>query len=188
MSHKLERIADDFGLQMKKGFIRALILLILNDLGNKGTYGVKIIEEIKKRTLGVWKPTPANIYPLLNSLRIKGLIKVSGRGEKNKKKYVITPKGEKILRILIRKYQKIVQSMRSVITSVFGFDVNYMFEDFVNFLPNDPVFGWVDGQTIEEKLENLNYQKSLIEERILYLKDLLKDINREISQLESGKI
>ena len=187
MTQKVEDIAEDFGIQMKKGFIRALILLIL---GDGPSYGAKIIKEIEKHTLNVWSPKAAAIYPLLSSLKDEELIeevKLKAT-KKNKKQYKITKKGEKILKLLIEKFEKIVRAMRLILTSIKGHDSNYAFEDIINILPDDPLFGWTNGKTLEEKIDNINYDKHVVEERILYYKDLKKYLNSEIERLENTNL
>ncbi|MHA1294595.1 MAG: PadR family transcriptional regulator [Promethearchaeota archaeon] len=187
MSLKFEKIAETFENQMRKGFISALILLILNE---GPSHGYKIIKKIEERTLGIWKPVASTMYPLLEKLEKNNLVKcveieVTGR---QKKIYELTKEGEKTLNILVRRYQKMVRAMRSVITSVFGFDGNYVFEDFITLLPDDPIFGWKNRKSDEEKIENLTYQKALIEERILFLQEIYKSIDEELSKLESNGV
>ena len=187
MTQKVEDIAEDFRIQMKKGFIRGLILLIL---GDGPSYGAKIIKEIETHTLNVWSPKAAAIDPLLSSLKDEELIeevKLKAT-KKNKKQYKITNKGENILKLLIEKFEKIVRAMRLILTSIKGHDSNYAFEDIINILPDDPLFGWTNGKTLEEKIDNINYDKHVVEERILYYKDLKKYLNSEIERLENTNL
>ncbi|MBY9005624.1 MAG: PadR family transcriptional regulator [Candidatus Lokiarchaeota archaeon] len=47
------KIAYEYEIAMKKGFIGILILLVLN---KSPSYGYKISKEINNRTLGLWNP------------------------------------------------------------------------------------------------------------------------------------
>lgn len=187
MVKKLIRIVDDFSIQMKKGFIRALILLVLQERKDRcdENYGVKIIEDIKEYTLGVWEPNAATIYPMLNSLKKDKLVEIAKTGEKNKKLYKITAKGQKVLKLLLEKYSEIVMAMRTILTGMTGTGNNYAFEDIVHILPDDDLFGWSNGKSTGEKLENLKYANHLIEERIDYYRNLKEYISREIAKVQS---
>lgn len=78
------------------GLLPIFILKLISERGEM--YGYEIINEIQKKT-GCWKPSPGTIYPLLERMEKKGLIKKCGNGKK-KIKYKITKKGKaKILKI-----------------------------------------------------------------------------------------
>ena len=66
---KIKDIVEAFDTTMKKGFMSGLILLVLQ---KEASHGYKIQKEIEELTLGEWKPTSSNIYPLLDSLKKKG--------------------------------------------------------------------------------------------------------------------
>lgn len=84
MNEKVEDITELFGVGMKKGFISTLILLILDE---NPCHGYKIIDEINKRTLGVWHPKANVIYPLLKTLCDRNLIRsVKQNGTERPKK------------------------------------------------------------------------------------------------------
>ncbi|OYT42783.1 MAG: hypothetical protein B6U78_00060 [Candidatus Aenigmarchaeota archaeon ex4484_224] len=56
-----------------RGFLKAMILAILN---KRRMHGYEIIKEIEKRTK-FWKPSPGTIYPLLRKMEKEGLVKSS---------------------------------------------------------------------------------------------------------------
>jgi DNA-binding PadR family transcriptional regulator len=63
----------------RRGDVRAAILLLLE---NESMHGYELIQRIKDRSDGVWKPSPGSIYPALAQLEDEGLLiieKVAGR-------------------------------------------------------------------------------------------------------------
>jgi len=77
-----------------KGGLRIIVMKILSK-GDSTGYG--LIKKIKKET-GFWEPSPGSMYPLMNELLKKGLVKCAKK--KNQKIYSITSQGKK-------SYQKI---------------------------------------------------------------------------------
>ena len=77
-----------------KGFLRYFVLKLLSQ---KPMSGAEIIEEVRKRTCGEWKPSPGSIYPLLAWLQDHGVIQEVPTEEAGVKRYKLTEKGQKIL-------------------------------------------------------------------------------------------
>jgi DNA-binding PadR family transcriptional regulator len=68
--------------------VRAALLLLLSEQAQNG---YQLIQEIERRTEGVWKPSPGSVYPALQQLEDEGLvqtIEVEG-----KRAYELTPDG-----------------------------------------------------------------------------------------------
>jgi DNA-binding PadR family transcriptional regulator len=66
-------------------------------------HGYVIMEQIFERTNGMWRPTPASIYPTLAWLEEQGYIAGSEAGEregreKARRPYALTPKGRSALK------------------------------------------------------------------------------------------
>jgi DNA-binding PadR family transcriptional regulator len=67
------------GPKVGRGDVRAAILALLAE---DPMHGYQIINELKERTSGVWRPSPGSVYPTLQALEDEGLIiadKDSGR-------------------------------------------------------------------------------------------------------------
>jgi len=77
-----------------KGFLRYLVLELLNE---KPLSGSEIMNEIEKRTFGVWRPSPGSIYPLLTWLHESGYICEVPTREAGIKRYILTDKGKQLL-------------------------------------------------------------------------------------------
>lgn len=63
----------------RRGDVRAAILLLLE---GEAMHGYELIQQIKDRSDGVWKPSPGSIYPALAQLEDEGLVsieKIAGR-------------------------------------------------------------------------------------------------------------
>jgi len=77
-----------------KGFTRYHVLEIL---GEKPMSGSEIMDEIEKKTNGLWKPSPGSIYPLLAWLQDSNFVKELPTDENGRKRYQLTNKGISLL-------------------------------------------------------------------------------------------
>jgi len=72
----------------RRGDVRAAMLLLLEDGAQNG---YQLIQEIERRTDGLWKPSPGSVYPALQQLEDEGLVKaVEFEG---KRAYELTDEG-----------------------------------------------------------------------------------------------
>jgi len=69
--------------------------------------GYDIIKDIEGKTDGKWVPSKGMVYPLLDEMEEKGLIKIQEVGERSKKIYKITEKGQKELNSVKEKHEEI---------------------------------------------------------------------------------
>jgi len=182
---KIKEIVEAFETTMKKGFMSGLILLVLE---KEVSHGYKIQKEIEELTLGVWKPTSSNIYPLLDSLKNKELIACieSDDTGRQKKIYEITRKGQDTLQMLLQKHQMMVESIKSIVLSTLGItDVdNPSFleelEKMISYLP----LKLITTNSIEGKIETLRYHKELLKQRIKIMNVNLERSEEILSKLE----
>jgi len=86
-----------------KGFLRFQVLKLLRE---KPMSGSEIMEAIEKEALGLWRPSPGSIYPLLAWLQDKGYIKEVPSGEGGIRRYTITEQGIKMLDEQIKMQEK----------------------------------------------------------------------------------
>jgi len=77
-----------------KGFLRYQVLELLSE---KPLSGSEIMDEIEKRTDGLWRPSPGSVYPLLAWLQDNGYIRESPNGEGGIKRYMLTDSGRQLL-------------------------------------------------------------------------------------------
>jgi DNA-binding PadR family transcriptional regulator len=77
-----------------KGYLRHQVLELLNE---KPMSGSEIMDEIKKRTGGFWKPSPGSVYPLLAWLQDNSYIREVPGEEGGVKRYTLTDKGRQLL-------------------------------------------------------------------------------------------
>lgn len=76
------------GGRARRGDVRAALLLLLAEQAQNG---YQLIQEIERRTEGVWKPSPGSVYPALQQLEDEGLvqtIEVEG-----KRAFELSPEG-----------------------------------------------------------------------------------------------
>ena len=80
-----------------RGFLKHYILKLLSD---RPMHGYEIMDEMEKRSNGLWRPSAGSIYPSLMWLEDKGLIEEvpSAEKERGKKAYRITERGRDVLK------------------------------------------------------------------------------------------
>ena len=183
---KIKDIVEAFDTTMKKGFMSGLILLVLQ---KEASHGYKIQKEIEELTLGEWKPTSSNIYPLLESLKNKDLISciesdITGR---QKKIYEITAKGQDAVKMLVQKHQNMVESIKSIVLSTLGItDVdNPTFMEELDKIISYPPLKAITANSFEEKIETLRYHKELLKQRMNIMSVSLEKSEEILSQMEA---
>ncbi len=91
---------------MSKGYLKLLVLKELNEAPASGYTIMKKLEKFEGR-----RPSPGSIYPLLNELLSKKLVKINQEGRK--KIYSLTKKGKtSIDRLLTEKEGSILHNMQ----------------------------------------------------------------------------
>src|SRR5213079_3522103 len=58
--------------RMRRGDVRAAVLVLLAEEPRNG-YG--LMQEIERRSDGVWRPSPGSVYPALQQLEDEGLVR-----------------------------------------------------------------------------------------------------------------
>jgi DNA-binding PadR family transcriptional regulator len=76
------------GPRARRGDVRAAALLLLAD---GPLNGYQIMQEIEKRSEGVWRPSPGSVYPALAQLEDEGLVRTEEVGDR--RTYVLTDAG-----------------------------------------------------------------------------------------------
>ncbi len=59
--------------RMRRGGVRAALLVLLDEEPRNG-YG--LMQEIERRSGGVWRPSPGSVYPALQQLEDEGIVRV----------------------------------------------------------------------------------------------------------------
>lgn len=77
-----------------RGLLRPVLLHLLRE-GPR--HGFELMEEIGRRTGGLWRPGPGAVYPALLSLEEEGFVTAGEEGERSRKPYAITEKGRKAI-------------------------------------------------------------------------------------------
>jgi len=185
MSQEIKEMAQKLGEQMKKGYISHLILLVLK---KNPSHGYKIIQEINRRSFGMWNPSTSTIYHILESLEEKNLISILEVEEEGRQRkiYEITSEGKNTLELLIENYQKMQEAMRNMIFSSIKLTNEIELEKVKDFIPHeDPIFSIKNLENSEEKIKILEIKKSMMEQRLEEMKIGLRNIDIEISRLKN---
>jgi DNA-binding PadR family transcriptional regulator len=74
-------------------------------------HGYGIVQEVEKRTGGEIRLGPGTMYGSLSKMEKDGLIRFAGEDDK-RKMYEITPLGEEILEIEIRRIERLYRNSR----------------------------------------------------------------------------
>jgi DNA-binding PadR family transcriptional regulator len=77
------------GRRGRRGDVRAAILALLTE---RPMHGYEMIQEIRERSGGLWRPSPGSVYPTLQLLADEGLI-TSGDGGGSKRLFELTDEG-----------------------------------------------------------------------------------------------
>ena len=80
------------GGRARRGDVRAALLLLLE---SQPQNGYQLIQEIERRTEGVWKPSPGSVYPALQQLEDEGLVRAAET--EGKRAYDLTPEGREYI-------------------------------------------------------------------------------------------
>ncbi|MEM0158224.1 MAG: PadR family transcriptional regulator [Thermoplasmataceae archaeon] len=109
-----------YGRHMHHGMrgFGGLRTFVLNILAEKRAKGADIINELNKRTMGWWKPSPGSVYPLLSSMERDGLIRRLEDGS-----YEITQAG-----------REEIEARTSFLRGFRPFGFGYGLEDIINEL------------------------------------------------------
>ncbi len=94
-----------------RGVATTLVLLILRDTPS---YGYQLVTEIRARSRDLLSFGEGTIYPLLHNLEDSGMISGSwkpGTGERRRKVYRLTAKGERELEARLADWRRLEQAM-----------------------------------------------------------------------------
>ncbi|WP_240931191.1 PadR family transcriptional regulator [Acidianus sulfidivorans] len=76
---------------------RGLRHIILHLLATEGPLtGAEIMERVEEESMGMWRPSPGSVYPMIKALEEEGLIKVA-KIEGTKKYYELSETGRSII-------------------------------------------------------------------------------------------
>lgn len=87
-----ERFSGSFRF-LARGDFKSLVLSVLRE---KPMHGYEVMKALEERSRGLYKPSPGSIYPALRSLLGKGYVAVTG--DRRRRTYRITPRGQEYLR------------------------------------------------------------------------------------------
>jgi DNA-binding PadR family transcriptional regulator len=201
-----EKIANKFEKTMKKGFVNIFVLLVLN---KEPTHGYQIKKLIEERTSGFWSPSDSTMYTILNKLRDKDLIKLSDQDpEDTRKVYELTKKGKDTLKLMIEREREMRDSMRAILFSTTDIDDDFFEESLLDIILRGPkvnkslihgpqidgpfmgpfgarILSDLKGRPKEEQLKLLKTGRTFIEDRIQNFQQILENIEKNISDLES---
>jgi len=101
--------------QLVKGFTEPMMLYLINEMP---MYGYQIIRELEKRTYGYFKPKGGTIYPVLQRLEMKGLVKSRWQQiteRQARKYYQITEQGRQFLASRLAEWKEFSTAMSMLV-------------------------------------------------------------------------
>ncbi len=100
--------------QVTKGITEPVILYLINEMP---MYGYKIIKVLEQRTAGYFKPKGGTIYPVLQRLETKGLVKSSWQQttqRQARKYYQITEQGRQFLSKMLSEWKALFTALSTL--------------------------------------------------------------------------
>jgi DNA-binding PadR family transcriptional regulator len=76
------------GHRGRRGDVRAVILALLAE---RPMHGYEMLEELSRRTSGLWRPSPGSLYPALQLLEDQGLVR--SVEEQGRRRFELTEEG-----------------------------------------------------------------------------------------------
>jgi DNA-binding PadR family transcriptional regulator len=104
---------DVFNNEIRKGFLKIILLKTINE---NPTHGYEIIHLIQEKSGGRWTPSPGSVYPALEYLETKGYI-ISEEMER-KKVYSITPNGRQVLLQMRKKRDEMLNELTTFLGDI----------------------------------------------------------------------
>jgi DNA-binding PadR family transcriptional regulator len=107
------------GPRARRGDVRAAALLLLAE---EPRNGYQIMQEIERRSDGVWRPSPGSVYPALAQLEDEGLVRVEERD--GRRTYALTDAGRAYVQDrrddLAAPWEEMSDSVDDDVSSLFG--------------------------------------------------------------------
>ena len=174
--------------ETQKGYLRIAVLILLS---KKPHHGYKIMKEVRKRTLGFWRPTAGGVYPILRDLEETGYVKGEWDNQTKRKRkiYEITETGRTVLERALAKESQLSSGMsdlfRDYVNDVLGVKVGLAkFPRVPNLLS---AFLEEGEEKPEDTINVLKCKRSQLEEISRQLQKNLEAINARLAQLENLK-
>ncbi|MHA1695850.1 MAG: PadR family transcriptional regulator [Candidatus Helarchaeota archaeon] len=124
---------EKFESEILRGISTLVIMSIINDSGDDGIYGYKILKELEDKTNSILVIEDGTLYPILKKLNIDGIViaekKISGGRKRTY--YKLTLKGLKIFHHIQGFFSKLIESIGPLL----DIDVNLKHEKFI-YCPN----------------------------------------------------
>jgi DNA-binding PadR family transcriptional regulator len=188
MNSREDKAAAHWLMETQKGYLRIVVLILLN---RKPHYGYEMMKEIKERTMGFWKPTPGGIYPILQNLEKSGYIQGEwdSQMKRKRKTYAVTEAGELVLERALAKEGQITESMSDLLgefmKDVLDVEMNHF------SMPRRPPFFSVflkeEEKEPEDIVKDLEGRRAQIEKMIKDLQKGLETIEEKLVQLKQPR-
>jgi DNA-binding PadR family transcriptional regulator len=170
------------------GELTGLEILVLKIIKkNAGITGYDIIQKISSKPRGLWKGTAGSIYPILEKLAKKGLVRIEELDDTKrvKKGYHITTEGIEVLKKTLK--NKIYPSMHSFMDSIFTLigDLPSVKRNVETMFCSFPHHRNIEIDETDLSLENLEHIKNLIkrlETSRIELNQRIKFIDNKIAK------
>jgi DNA-binding PadR family transcriptional regulator len=183
---ELQKVAVSWSAEMKKGYVRLAMLMLLS---RESLTGYDIMRLIEKKTMGFWRLTPGGIYPNLRKLERKGYIKGhwEPKGVMKKKRYTITDKGRQLLEAALQRQQQMAETMGELF-SEFAQEVVETEPVFLRIgkVPSFARFGEsLEGKPVSEQIAILKRPRSNMCRSIKHIDDKVKALTNKTKKSKS---
>jgi DNA-binding PadR family transcriptional regulator len=186
--HKLEdeKVALEWIKQVRKGYIRIVILTLLS---KKPYHGYDIMKEVKERTEGQLRFTSGGIYRILQDLEKSKYVQGSWDDQRGRRKkiYIITEAGKSVLESALAKETELAKNMRDLFKEYLTGVLEVSMDPDHNPKTSGLFAMFLESRTgnSEDSIEVLKQKNAEIEVMIEKLQKLENATNRRLALLES---
>lgn len=179
---QLDKVADSWSGQMRRGYTKLAVLVLLH---RESLTGYDIMKKIDEKTLGLWRLTPGGVYPVLKELEENNYI--TGEWEtksgRKKKVYQLTDEGKKLLTTALQKQQQMADTIRNLFQEfareVLSTEVKSM--PILNgFLNISPLARGMEEKSVDEQIQILTHIRTRMHKA-------LKFVDERLQKLETSK-
>ena len=175
----MEKVAEAWGREMRRGHTKLAILTLL---GKRSLTGYDVMKEVNERTLGFWKLTSGGVYPILQALEEHGYIHGTWQstGNRRRKLYAITATGRQLLKSAVQKQQEIANTMLGLVRE-YARDI--LDADLPAQLPPLPLDVFAMDEYLKKK--PLEEHRSILVHTRDRLQSLIQRIDERLRQIEA---
>lgn len=177
MDCKPEEISKMWEIEMRKGYAKLVILMILN---KEELTGYDIMKRIEEKTLGLWTITAGGVYPVLKELEEKKYIlgQWNTESQRRKKSYEITNDGKQLLEVALQRQQQISETINNLFRE-FALDIlEAKVPENSKLLTKFHFWKNLEDKSIDEQITIIKCERTRLQRMIKHMNKKLNDLEK----------